>query len=201
MEHQDQEFWQKIESSLRKYEQAFTPRRWFREWGGLTRGRWGPFIFLRFIFLVCLYVAAYYLPLSAWARILLAIIAGYLIADMLMLPTSIAFGGLLPLPPLRALVFLFFTYLSISMAFGVLYVTLCRSSFNIDPDFIDLAYFSFTTMTALGFGDITPARHTILVRFLAISEVFIGLYFWAVLVGMVIAAAVGKARSETILPK
>ena len=201
MEHQDQEFWQKIESSLRKYDQAFTPMRWFREWRGLTRGRRGLFIFLRFIFLVCLYVAAYYLPLSAWARISLAIIAGYLIADMFMLPTSIAFGGHSPLHPLRALVYLFFNYISISMAFGVLYVTLCRSSFNIDPDLIDLAYFSFTTMTALGFGDITPARHTILVRFLAISEVFIGLYFWAVLVGMVIAAAVGKARGETNLPK
>jgi len=199
MEHQ--EFWQKIELFLQNYEQAFTPMRWFREWRGLTRGRRGPFIFLRFIFLVGLYVAAYYLPLSAWARMLLAIIAGYLIADMLMLPTSIAFGGLPPMRPLRALVFLFFNYISISMAFGVLYVTLCRSSFNIDPDLIDLAYFSFTTMTALGFGDITPARHTILVRFLAISEVFIGLYFWAVLVGMVIAGAIGKARSETNLPK
>ena len=117
MEHQNQEFWQKIGSSLRNYEQTFTPVRWFREWGGLTRGRRGHFIFLRFIFLVGLYVAAYYLPLSAWARMLLAIIAGYLIADMFMLPTSIAFGGLSPLHPLRALVFLFFNYISISIGF------------------------------------------------------------------------------------
>ena len=73
MEHQ--EFWQKIESSLRNYEQAYTPMRWFRHWGGLTRGRRGHFIFLRFVFLVGLYVAAYYLPLSAWAKISLTIIA------------------------------------------------------------------------------------------------------------------------------
>ncbi len=199
MEHQ--EFWQKIESSLRNYERAYTPMRWFRHWGGLTRGRRGQFIFLRFIFLVGLYVAAFYLPLYAWAKISLTIIAGYLIADMFMLPTSIAFGGFPPMRPLRALVFLFFNYISICIAFGLLYITLCRSSFNIVPDLIDLAYFSFTTMTALGLGDITPARHTILVRFLVIPEVLIGLYFWAVLVGMIIAWTVREAKDDTNLPK
>ena len=199
MEHQ--EFWQKIESSLRNYERAYTPRRWFRHWGGLTKGRRGHFIFLRLIFLVGLYVAAFYLPLYAGSKITLTIIAAYLIADMFMLPTSIAFGGLPPIRPLRSLVFLLFTYISICIAFGVLYVTLCRSSFNIDPDLIDLAYFSFTTMTALGLGDITPARHTILVRFLVISEVLLGLYFWAVLVGMVISWTVRETKSDMSLPK
>lgn len=141
------------------------------------------------------------MPLSPWAKISLTIIAVYLIADMFMLPTSIAFGGLPPMRPLRALVFLLFNYISICIAFGLLYITLCRSSFNIDPDLIDLAYFSFTTMTALGLGDITPARHTILVRFLVISEVLIGLYFWAVLVGMIIAWTVRETKNGTILPK
>ncbi len=199
MEHQ--EFWQKIESSLRKYEQTYTPMRWFRHWGGLTKSRRGQFIFLRFILLVGLYLAAFYWPLQGWAKVSLTIIAGFLIADMFMLPTSIAFGGLAPMRPLRALVFLLLTYISICIAFGILYVTLCRSSFNIEPDFIDLVYFSFTTMTALGLGDITPARHTILVRFLVVSEVLLGLYFWAVLVGMVIAWTVRETKSEAGLPK
>ena len=199
MEHH--EFWQKIESALRNYERAYTPVRWFRHWGGLTRSRRGHFVFLRFVFLVGLYVAAYYSPLSAWSRISLTCIALYLIADMFMLPTSYAFGGIPLLRPLRALVFVFFNYISICIAFGLLYITLCRSSFTIDPDLIDLAYFSFTTMTALGLGDISPARHTILVRFLVISEVLIGLYFWAVLVGMIISWTVREAKGETSLPK
>ena len=199
MEHH--EFWQKIESALRNYEQAYTPVRWFHHWGGLTRGRRGQFIFLRFIFLVGLYMVAFYLPLYAWAKISLTIIATYLIADMFMLPTSIAFGGLPPMRPLRALVFLLINYISICIAFGLLYITLCRSSFNIDPDLIDLAYFSFTTMTTLGLGDISPARHTILVRFLVFPEVLIGLYFWAVLVGMIISWAVREIKRETSLSK
>jgi hypothetical protein len=103
--------------------------------------------------------------------------------------------------PLRALVLVFFNYISICIAFGVLYITLCRSSFNIAPDLVDLAYFSGTTMTAVGMGDITPARHTLLVRFLVISEVLIGLYFWAVLVGMIISWTVSEPKNGTSLPK
>lgn len=118
-----------------------------------------------------------------------------------MLPTSHAFGGIPPMRPLRALVFVFLNYISISIAFGVLYTTLCRSSFSIAPDLIDLPYFSLTTMTGLGMGDITPTRHTILVRFLAVSEVLIGLYFWAVLVGMIISWTVREVKSETSLQK
>jgi len=189
MEHP--EFWQKIESLLLNYEQVYAPVRWFRGWAGLTRDREGYFVFLRFVFLVGLYAMAFSLPLSPWIRLLTIIVAVYLIADMVLLPTSIVFGVILPIRlsmnPLRALFLMFLTYVSIAMAFGVLYVTLCRSSFNIVPEFIDLAYFSFTTMTALGSGDITPARHTLLVRFLIVSEVLIGLYFWAVLVGTLIA--------------
>jgi hypothetical protein len=199
MEHD--EFWQKIESFLRNYERAYAPMHWFRNWGGLTRGKQGRFVFLKFLILVGLYVAAFYLPLYAWSKIPLTFIATYLIADMFMLPTSYAFGGIPPIRPLRALFFVFFNYISICVAFGLLYVTLCRSSFGIDPDLFDLLYFSGTTMTGLGIGDITPARHTILVRFLVVSEVLIGLYFWAVLVGMIISWAVREVKSETSLPK
>ena len=199
MEHH--EFWQKIETFLQNYERAYAPMHWFREWGGLTRGRQGYFVFLRFAFLAGLYVAAFYLPSSAWLKIFLTFIAIYLIADMFMLPTSYAFGGIPPMRPLRALVFVFCNYISICIAFGLLYITLCRSSFSVTPDLFDLAYFSGTTMTAMGMGDITPARHTILVRFLIICEVLIGLYFWAVLVGMIISWTVRESKSGTNLPK
>lgn len=181
------EFWRKLESFLRNYERAYAPVRWFRDWGGLTKERQGYFVFLRFAFLVGLYGAAF--------------IAIYLIGDMFMLPTSYAFGAIPPMRPLRALVFVFFNYISISIAFALLHITLCRSSFNIDPDLIGLAYFSFTTMTALGLGDIAPARHTILVRFLVVSEVLIGLYFWAVLVGMIISRTLREVKNETSLPE
>jgi len=84
----------------------------------LTRGKQGRFVFLRFLILVGLYVAAFYLPLYAWSKISLTCIATYLIADMFMLPSSYAFGSIPPIRPLRALVFVFFNYISICVAFG-----------------------------------------------------------------------------------
>jgi len=158
-------------------------------------------VFLRFLFLVSLYVAAFYLPLRLWSKISLTCIAVYSIGDMFVLPTSYVFGGVSPMRPLRAMVLVSVNYVSICVAFGLLYVTLCRSSFSIDPDLIDLAYFSCTTMTAMGLGDITPVRHTILVRFLVMSEVLIGLYFWAVLVGMIISWTAREAGSGGSLRK
>jgi hypothetical protein len=195
------EFWQKMESFLRNYEEAYTPVHWFRSWGGLTRAREGRFVLLRLLFLVGLYMAAFYVPLHLWSKIPLTCVAVFLIADMFVLPTSYVFGGIAPLLPLRAMFFVFMHYISIMTAFGLLYVTLCRSSFAIDPDLFDLAYFSGTTMTALGLGDITPIRHAVLVRFLVVSEVLIGLYFWAVLVGIIISWAGKETDRRRRLPK
>jgi Ion channel len=200
-EMEQHEFWQKIESFLRNYEHTYAPVRWFGDWWGLTSSREGYFVFFRFIFLMGLYLTAFYLPSYLWLKILLTTVAGNLIAEMVLLPTSIAFGGVQAMRPLRILVLIFFNYISISIAFGLLYITLCRSSFNIDPDLIDLAYFSFTTITALGIGDITPARHTLLVRFLVVSELLIGLYFWAALVGIIISWTAREVKSETNLSK
>jgi hypothetical protein len=185
MEHK--EFWQKIESLLKDYELSYAPVRWFRGWGGLTGGREGYFVFFRFIFLIALYLTGFYLPPSFLLKIPMTIVAGYLIADMFLMPTSLAFGGIHDMRPVRALVFVFITYISISIAFGVLYLTLCRSSFNIPPEIVNLIYFSLTVMTDLGTGDLSLARQAVLIRFMIISEVLIGLYFWAVVVGIIIS--------------
>ncbi len=185
MEHE--EFWQKVESVLKHYELSYAPVRWFGGWGGLTRGREGYFVFFRFIFLIALYLTGFYLPSYFWPKIPMTIAAGYSIADMFLIPTSLAFGGIHDMRPLRALVFVLVTYISISIAFGVLYVTLCRSSFNPPPEIINPIYSSFSIMTTLGTEDMSLARQDVLVRFMIISEVMIGIYFWAVVVGIIIS--------------
>ena len=89
----DKEFWQKIESFLKGYELSYAPVRWFGGWGGLTCGREGYFVLFRFIFLIALYPAAFYLPPYFWLKIPMTILACYLIADMFLMPTSLAFWG------------------------------------------------------------------------------------------------------------
>ena len=183
----DTDFWQKIESFFKDYDLAYAPVRWFGGWGGLTRGREGYFVSLRFIFLISLYLAAFYMRSYSWPGILMTIVAGYWIADMFLLPTVIAFGGTPAMRPLRALTFVFIAYISIAIAFGVLYITLCRSCFNITTEIINPVYSSFSIMTTLGTGDMSLAGQAMLVRFLIISEVMIGIYFWAVVVGIIIS--------------
>ena len=56
-------------------------------------------------------------------------------------------------------------------------------------------------MTTLGIGDISPARYTILVKFLVTSEVLIGLYFWAALVGTIIGWTISEAKNDKSKPK
>jgi len=184
---EQEEFWQKVESFLNHYELSYAPVRWFGEWGGFTRRREGYFVLFRLFFLIALYVAAFFSLSHSWLEILMAIVTGYNIADMFLLPTSYAFGSIGVIRPLRTMVFVSITYISISISFGVLYVTLCRSSFNPPPEMMNIIYFSFTTITASGTGDFTLVRQAVLVRFLTISETLIGIYFWAVLVGIIIS--------------
>jgi hypothetical protein len=181
------EFWQKIESLLTDYNRSYAPVRWFRGWGGWTVGREGYFVLFRFIFLIALYLAAFSLPPHWWLKIPITVMAGCLTADMFLLPTSLAFGGIHAMRPLRALVFVFITYVSIAVAFGIFYVTLCRSSFHANLGMTDFIYFSFTVITALGTGGMILANQAVLVRFMIVSEVLTGFYFWAVVVGLIIS--------------
>jgi voltage-gated potassium channel len=98
-------------------------------------------------------------------------------------------------------------YLLIGLAFGHLYclvAILTPNSFNGTSDFarqiqIDdrqhfvLTYFSFTTLTSLGYGDITPASDV--ARSLAVLESLFGQFYIAILIGELI----GKKVSHTIV--
>jgi len=57
-----------------------------------------------------------------------------------------------------------------------------------------LFYFSFTTLTTLGFGDITPVRP--IAQFLCSAEAVIGQLFVAIFIGGLVALRVGSAQRE-----
>jgi hypothetical protein len=95
-------------------------------------------------------------------------------------------------------------YLLIGLAFAHVYCLLADTtppSFRgLDPgksqDEIHflLTYYSFSTLTTLGYGDITPARDT--ARSLAFTEAITGQFYLAVL----IAELVGKRLAQAINP-
>lgn len=58
----------------------------------------------------------------------------------------------------------------------------------------ELSYFSFTTLTTLGYGDVTPARGG--ARGLAIVEAMLGQFYVAVLLGELIGKKVSQAITD-----
>ncbi|MCK5819571.1 MAG: hypothetical protein KAH18_10060 [Psychromonas sp.] len=61
-------------------------------------------------------------------------------------------------------------------------------------NFSDTIYFSFVTLTTLGYGDIRPL--TPLARFLVYSEVVIGVFYMAIVVSSLVGANISKIKAE-----
>ena len=60
--------------------------------------------------------------------------------------------------------------------------------------FSDTAYFSFVTLTTLGYGDILPRDP--LARFLAYLEAVTGVFYLAIVVASLVSIAIQESRSE-----
>ena len=86
---------------------------------------------------------------------------------------------------------------SIYILIGVFWYLLYMLLLMIDPDSftfnlhhtnklsIDMLYFSFTTLTTLGYGDITPTSYT--AKMWAMTEAMVGVMFLAVMIGRLIS--------------
>ncbi|HEB81989.1 MAG TPA: two pore domain potassium channel family protein [Gammaproteobacteria bacterium] len=61
-------------------------------------------------------------------------------------------------------------------------------------NFSEAAYYSFVTITTLGYGDITPVAP--LARFLAYMEAVIGVFYMAILVASLIGLGINKAQKR-----
>jgi len=59
------------------------------------------------------------------------------------------------------------------------------------PDFI---YFSFVTLTTLGFGDVLP--HSPLARFLVYMEAVVGVFYMAIVVSSLVGAALSESETD-----
>lgn len=87
--------------------------------------------------------------------------------------------------------------ISIYVLIGIFWYLLFMFLLMIDPDSfyirnfnkehlsIDMIYFSFTTLTTLGYGDITPVSYT--AKMWAITEAMMGVMFLAVMISRVVS--------------
>ena len=95
--------------------------------------------------------------------------------------------------------------ISIYVLVGIFWYLLFMFLLMIDPDSfyirnfnqemisIDMIYFSFTTLTTLGYGDITPVSYT--AKMWSITEAMIGVMFLAVMIGRVVSLFSSKKKT------
>jgi voltage-gated potassium channel len=62
-------------------------------------------------------------------------------------------------------------------------------------NFADLAYYSFVTLTTLGYGDIAPIAP--LARFLAYMEAIVGVFYIAILVASLIGTSITQSKERS----
>ena len=95
--------------------------------------------------------------------------------------------------------------ISIYILIGVFWYLLYMFLLMIDPDSfyirnfnqemisIDMIYFSFTTLTTLGYGDITPVSYT--AKMWSITEAMMGVMFLAVMISRVVSLFGSKKKN------
>lgn len=182
-------FWLRIAQVILSYELFFSPMRWFKSWGGFFEGRAGRYVCIRFFLLVIALVLASPITFQSSAQtvalnIILLVIVISLLLDNLVANTSIAFISRFPANALRSAVLTIFAFAQIVISYSVFYVMLAYS-FKPELTSIRALYFSFVTITTLGYGDILPLADAWLVMLLIISELVIGLFFLVVLFSLI----------------
>ena len=94
-------------------------------------------------------------------------------------------------------------YLLIGLIWGLLYLFMAQASpgaFNgleqavWYENFADAAYYSFVTLTTLGYGDISPVSPV--ARFLVYMEAIVGVFYMAILVASLIGVRISTLRSD-----
>lgn len=97
--------------------------------------------------------------------------------------------------PSRSLFFAFGHYIEIGLSMG--YVYWCYGTFN-DPAITisKSVYFSFVTMTTIGYGDITP--NSDLTRLLVTCHTIVGVFMLATVIGLFLSLSSGGPESNPL---
>jgi hypothetical protein len=95
-------------------------------------------------------------------------------------------------------------YLLMGVIWAMMYLFIAQflpGSFNgIDQqlwydNFSDVAYYSFVTLTTLGYGDITPVAP--IARFLVYMEAVVGVFYMAILVASLVGVGISESQNKS----
>lgn len=177
--------WETIGTFIRRYEQEWSPAA-----TKLFVYREGWYLLFRFVFL-----GAVFMMITTEVNImniLIFILTTYLLLDLLIVNTSVAFVTMQPISNLRSFLLTFFAFTHIIVAFGIFY-KFYGDQFNTTMCNSQLLYFSTITITTLGYGDFVPKKTGTMVQILIIKEVLTGLFF----VTSVLARIISPKKNTT----
>ncbi|WP_222910215.1 potassium channel family protein [Pseudomonas sp. DNDY-54] len=160
----------------------------------LTTGRvkahdWAEvYLLLRFIFALALTT---FLPKSSALLFVIFIIQFCSIIYLLKIVFPVDGRNLKD--PSRSLFFAFGHYIEIGLSMG--YVYWCLDSFNQNSITISKSvYFSFITMTTIGFGDITP--NTDIARLIVTAHSIVGLFMLVTVIGIFLSLSTSDPKRQ-----
>lgn len=182
-------YWLRIEQKILSYELYVSPMRWFKSWWGCFKGKAGRYLLFRFLVLLFALNSASSLcnkpsiGLLLW-NVILILGTIFILFDILVANTSIAFISRFPAHPLRSVFFTIFGFIQIATAFSIFYVML-GNNLNEELTPFRAFYFSFITITTLGYGEILPQSESYLAMFTIVSELLSGLFFLVVIFSLI----------------
>lgn len=172
-----------------------TPNVFLPKYGSkIVRGRLSPhdcaelYLVARFLFSLAL---ATVLPHSLSFTVAIAVIQASSLIYLLRIVFPIDSRNLKD--PSRSLFFAFGHYIEIGLSMG--YIYWCHGVFNGDATTISKSvYFSFVTMTTIGYGDITP--NSDLTRLLVTCHTIVGVFMLATVIGLFLSLSSGGQQSN-----
>ena len=193
--------WLCFQSWMLHYEERYTPMAWWGHWSGFFAEAPGRYLSARFI-LILLALCLFPCCDCQIMECLSVIIALGVILDALLVTSSSVFVSRNYTVPFRSVVLSLFSFSHIVISFAVLY-NLFPHHFSKPINCIRALYFSFVTITTLGYGDIEPCLGAWHLQCLVILELVVGLYFLVVLLSAITnwANSLPMGRPTTELPR
>jgi hypothetical protein len=182
---QTRALWKRIAELLKRYDERYTP-------AARLHGREGWWVLIASTaLLICNFGAAWLGGAGFWG-----VGAALIVADLLIVNTTIVFISRKPVSALRSAIFTFGGYVNLALAFAVGWVALGREECL--PDRVLTAFYqSVRTLVTMGpDGDLVSDPTGWLLRMLTVSEDLIGIYFLSVVIANY-ASWAGKSDSPT----